>query len=537
MFSVLIHQDYAADRTALRLCGRRRHGCRANAKYFPARRIRIRPIRAGIEHRHCSYECPRRRRPQILIDNAADDGPRIEAGPPAVPYLTAVISQPSSDLTLPVYFLTSGSGTPLPNEGQLSGRIDHDDCDALGAAARAAFFVRPLCQAPRLEPASPHRRRSRTLAPLETRQGEAQARHRSDPRNCCGFRRITASESCRPPIPARSKWRCGRCSGARPVTMIAWESFGEGWVSDVAKELKLKDATVLRAPYGELPDLCAVDPASDIVFTWNGTTSGVRVPNADWIAADRAGTYDLRRDLGRISRSRSIGRSSMSSPSPGRRRSAARRRTACSFFRRARSRRLESYTPPWPLPKIFRMTKGGKLIEGIFQGETINTPSMLCVEDYLDTLAWAKSIGGLHGAASARRRQREGHRRLGGAHELDRFSRARSGVALQHIRVSEGRRSGREPAHRPMRRRPSSKASLRRSRRKASPTTSTPIAMRRPACASGAVRRSSGRRRSAHAVARLGLRQRQGRARQGGVIQRFVRQPRPPRAEDAPPRP
>jgi phosphoserine aminotransferase len=182
--------------------------------------------------------------------------------------------------------------------------------------------------------------------------------------------------------------------GARPVTMLAWESFGEGWVSDVTKELKLENATVLKAAYGELPDLAKVDPASDVVFTWNGTTSGVRVPNADWIATGRAGlticdatsacfaqeldwpkldvvTFSWQKALG------GEGAHGMLILSP-----------------RA-VERLESYAPPRPLPKIFRLTKGGKLNQGIFEGETINTPSMLCVEDYLDTLAWAKSIGGL----------------------------------------------------------------------------------------------------------------------------------------------
>ena len=184
--------------------------------------------------------------------------------------------------------------------------------------------------------------------------------------------------------------------GARKVTMIAWESFGEGWVSDVAKELKLKDVVTLKAPYGELPDLTKADPASDIVFTWNGTTSGVRVPNADWIKADREGlticdatsaafaqALDFRKlDVVTFSWQKALGGEAahgMLILSP---RAVA---------------RLESYNPPWPLPKIFRMTKGGKLNEGIFEGETINTPSMLCVEDYLDTLNWAKSVGGLKG--------------------------------------------------------------------------------------------------------------------------------------------
>src|SRR5215467_4478653 len=182
--------------------------------------------------------------------------------------------------------------------------------------------------------------------------------------------------------------------GARPVTVLAWESFGEGWVSDVTKELKLANVTVLKAAYGELPDLAKVDPASDVVFTWNGTTSGARVPNADWIAADRAGlticdatsavfaqaldwakldaaTFSWQKVLG------GEGAHGMLILSP---RAVA---------------RLESHTPAWPMPKLFRMTKGGKLNEAIFAGETINTPSMLCVEDYLDALRWAQSIGGL----------------------------------------------------------------------------------------------------------------------------------------------
>jgi phosphoserine aminotransferase len=182
--------------------------------------------------------------------------------------------------------------------------------------------------------------------------------------------------------------------GARPVTMLAWESFGEGWVTDVQKELKLKDVTLLKAGYGELPDLKRIDWSADVVFTWNGTTSGVRVPNGDWIAADRQGLAIcdatsaafaqpldwMKLDVATFSWQKVLGSEAahgMLILSP---RAAA---------------RLESYKPAWPLPKIFRLTKGGKLNEGIFEGETVNTPSMLCVEDYLDALQWAKSIGGL----------------------------------------------------------------------------------------------------------------------------------------------
>src|ERR671924_328753 len=182
--------------------------------------------------------------------------------------------------------------------------------------------------------------------------------------------------------------------GARPVTMVAWESFGEGWVSDVTKELKLPNVTVLKAAYGELPNLAKVDPASDVVFTWNGTTSGVRVPNADWIAADRAGLSICDATSGCFAQELDWPKLDVVTFSWQKALGGEGAHGMLILSPRA-VERLESYVPPRPLPKIFRLTKGGKLNQGIFEGETINTPSMLCVEDYLDALNWAKSIGGL----------------------------------------------------------------------------------------------------------------------------------------------
>jgi phosphoserine aminotransferase len=184
--------------------------------------------------------------------------------------------------------------------------------------------------------------------------------------------------------------------GARPVTMIAWESFGEGWVSDIVKELKLKEVTKLHSGYGEIPDLAKADPASDIVFTWNGTTSGVRVPNADWISASREGLTICDATSAAFAQALDWPKLDVVTFSWQKALGGEAAHGMLVLSPRA-VERLESYKPAWPLPKIFRMTKGGKLNEGIFEGETINTPSMLCVEDYLDTLNWAKSVGGLKG--------------------------------------------------------------------------------------------------------------------------------------------
>lgn len=184
--------------------------------------------------------------------------------------------------------------------------------------------------------------------------------------------------------------------GQRPVDMLAWESFGEGWVSDVIKQLKLKDARKLTAPYGELPDLSAVDFDHDVVFTWNGTTSGVRVPDANWIPADRMGLTICDATSAAFAQAMDFSKLDVVTFSWQKVLGGEGAHGVLILGPRA-VERLESYSPPWPLPKIFRLTSGGKLIAGIFEGETINTPSMLCVEDYIVALEWSQSVGGLMG--------------------------------------------------------------------------------------------------------------------------------------------
>ena len=187
--------------------------------------------------------------------------------------------------------------------------------------------------------------------------------------------------------------------GARGVDVLGWETFGLTWVNDIVNQLKLTDVRVFKAPYGALPDLSQVSSARDIVFPWNGTTSGVRVPNGDWIADDRSGLTFCDATSAAFSMSLPWHKLDVATFSWQKALGGEAAHGMLVLSPRA-VERLESYAPPWPLPKIFRLTSGGRLIESIFHGDTINTPSMLCVADYLDALAWADSQGGVPGLAA-----------------------------------------------------------------------------------------------------------------------------------------
>jgi phosphoserine aminotransferase len=186
--------------------------------------------------------------------------------------------------------------------------------------------------------------------------------------------------------------------GPKPVQVLAWESFGEGWVTDAVKQLKI-EPEVLKAPYGEIVDLTLAKPDADVIFTWNGTTSGVRVPNGEWIADDRTGLTIADATSAVFAMDMPWDKLDVTTFSWQKVMGGEAAHGVLILGPRA-VERLESYTPAWPLPKIFRLTKGGKLIEGIFKGETINTPSMLAVEDYIFALEWAQSIGGLNALIS-----------------------------------------------------------------------------------------------------------------------------------------
>ena len=305
--------------------------------------------------------------------------------------------------------------------------------------------------------------------------------------------------------------------GERGVDALAWESFGEGWVTDVAKQLKLKDLRILRGEYGKLPNLAEVDFTRDVLFTWNGTTAGVRVPNGDWIAADRAGLtfadatsavfaqpipWD-KVDVATFSWQKALGGE------------AAHGMLVLSPRAIAR---LESHTPPWPLPKVFRLTRGGKFMAAVFEGETVNTPSMLCVEDWLDALAWARSIGGLPRSCRPRRRQFQGALRLGRADAVGGAPGGRPGHPFQHLGVPEDRRSGRRPA--------ADRCATRLRQAAGGPARQGECRARhrRPSRCAPALAHlvrlyhRDGRCRSADTLARLGVRRVPGRPRQGGVI-------------------
>ena len=278
--------------------------------------------------------------------------------------------------------------------------------------ANPNFSSGPCAKRPGWTLRSSSRRGARPLASRQGRQDQAEACDRPDARDSRSARRL--QDRHRPGSDTGAvEMALWSLLGARGVDVLAWESFGEGWVTDVVKQLKLEGRPHPEgAATAILPDLASVDFDNDVVFTWNGTTSGVRVPNGDWIAADRKGLTIC--DATSAAFAQKLDWPKLDVVDLLLAEGARRRSRAWHDHLGPRAvERLESYTPAWPLPKMFRMTKGGKLIEGIFEGETINTPSMLCVEDYLDALQWAKALGGAQGAVRPRRRQRQRRSRDG----------------------------------------------------------------------------------------------------------------------------
>src|SRR6056297_3313899 len=288
-----------------------------------------------------------------------------------------------------------GGGTPLPNEGRLSGRIASMAMQYPATRpANPRFSSGPCAKPPAFDLAklsgAPLGRSHRAAV------GKAKLKAAIDgTREILGIPddyRIGIVPASDTGAVEMAMWTM---LGPRKVEMLAWESFGAGWVTDAVKQLKL-DAVVKEAPYGDIVDLATVDTDNDVVFTWNGTTSGARVPNGDWIKSDRAGLTICDATSAAFAQRLPWDKLDVTTFSWQKVLGGEAAHGMIILSPRA-VKRLESYTPPWPLPKIFRLTKGGKLIDGIFEGATINTPSMLAVEDYLLALDWARAVGGLEG--------------------------------------------------------------------------------------------------------------------------------------------